>query len=265
MTALDTQGGSTFASLAGKVVVVTGALSGIGKAVAHRMSREGCVVIGADLRASDALDPDDGLAAAMQVDVADATSVAALAERVLEAFGRVDHLVHCAGIGVELPFLDTPLDVFDRILSVNLRGTFIVGQQFAKIMRDAGGGSIVNFGSISGIIGNFGRAAYGASKGGVNQLSRTMAIDLAQHGIRVNVIAPGPVETPLVVQMHSEAMRRLWLDRILLRRYAQPEEMAGTVAFLCSADASYITGQIIAVDGGISGAALTDPSGMRAA
>ncbi len=241
--------------LAGKIAIVTGGLSGIGDAVARRMAEEGATVIAADL-ATDATTLSDGTIAPFRADVADPASVAALVQAVLARHGRIDCLVNSAGIGTDTPFLDTSLATFDRIIAVNLRGTFIVGQAVARAMRDTGGGAIVNVASVAGVVGSVGRSAYGASKGGVVLLSQVMAVDLADDGIRVNVLAPGPVETPLVAQMHSAAIRQRWADMVPLRRYAQPEEMAGAVVFLCSDDASYMTGHVLAVDGGFLGSGL---------
>ena len=241
--------------LEGKIALVTGGLSGIGAAIAARFAAEGAVVVAADISA-DAGTLGDAAVSAMRMDVADARSVAAGVAAILARHGRLDCLVNSAGIGRDIPFLETPLAVFDQVVAVNLRGTFIVGQAAARAMRDAGGGAIVNIASVSGMVGNVGRSAYGASKGGVVVLSQVMAVDLAQFGIRVNVLAPGPVNTPLVAAMHSPDMRARWTARTPLGRYALPEEMAGAAVFLCSDDASFVTGHVLAVDGGLLGSGL---------
>jgi NAD(P)-dependent dehydrogenase (short-subunit alcohol dehydrogenase family) len=246
----------TAARLQGKIAIVTGGLSGIGEAVARRMVAEGATVIAADL-ATDAATLGEGPLSAFRADVADPASIDALVAAVLARHGRIDCLVNSAGIGKDIPFLDTPLEVFDRVIAINLRGTFIVGQAVARAMRDTGGGAIVNIASISGVRANVGRSAYGASKGGVVLLSQVMAVDLADFGIRVNVLAPGPVETPLVAALHHPAIRKQWTDAVPLRRYGQPDEMAGAAVFLCSNDASYMTGHVMAVDGGFLAAGLT--------
>ncbi|MGH7659550.1 MAG: SDR family NAD(P)-dependent oxidoreductase [Vulcanimicrobiaceae bacterium] len=122
------------------------------------------------------------------------------------------------------------------------------------------GGCIVNISSVSGVVGNLGRSSYGASKGGLITLSRVMAVDLASRGIRVNVIAPGPIDTPLSIRVHNAQTRAKWIQSVPMRRYGAPEEVAGAATFLCSDDATYITGHVLAVDGGFLAAGLTvDP------
>ena len=230
----------------GRIALVTGGLSGIGEAVVARFRAEGATVIAADLSA----EGED------RVDVADPHSVASLVDGIVARHGRIDALVNSAGIGEDTPFLDTSVAQFDRILSVNLRGTFLIGQAVARQMAAQGGGAIVNLSSISGVRGNIGRAAYGASKGGVVILSQVMATELAEHGVRVNVIAPGPVDTPLVARMHDAAIRAAWSRATPMARYAATSEIAGAALFLCSDDASFITGHVLAVDGGLLGTAL---------
>ena len=249
--------------LAGKVAVVTGGLSGIGAAVAERLVTEGAVVVAADVSAPDHMAQNgaavlDGIEPA-RLDVADEASVGRCMAAVVARHGRLDILINSAGIGRDIPFLDTSTEEFDRMIAVNLRGTFLVGQAAARHMVDGGGGAIVNIASVAGLRGSRGRAAYGASKGGVITLSQVMAVELAGYGIRVNVIAPGPIETPLVAAMHDEAIRRDWMRQVPMRRYGVPEEIAGVAAFLCSDDASFVTGHVLAADGGFQACGIAMP------
>jgi NAD(P)-dependent dehydrogenase (short-subunit alcohol dehydrogenase family) len=239
----------------GKVALVTGGLSGIGRAVAERLAEEGAIVVAADIVA--ALGPlgADPLSFA-HLDVADPASAAALLRQIEQAHGQLDVLVNSAGIGRNIPFLDTPLDTFDQVIAVNLRGTFVIGQAAARLMAHGGGGAIVNVASISGLRGNAGRAAYGASKGGVITLSQVMAVELAVYGIRVNVVAPGPIETPLVASMTATAAREAWLRLIPQRRFGQPEDVAAAVAHLCSDEARFVTGHVMVMDGGFAAGGL---------
>ncbi len=241
--------------LQGKIAIVTGGLSGIGQAIALRMADEGAFVIAADLNTKKTV-LDSGTLVPLYVDVSDAESVDAMIRAVVTHYGGLDCLIHSAGIGRDLPFFETTIEVFDQMIAVNLRGSFLVGQAAARAMKRTCRGSIVNIASVSGIVGNAGRSAYAASKGGVIALSRAMAVDLAAFKIRVNVIAPGPIETPLVERLHVQELRGNWIDRTPMHRYGQPDEIAGAAVFLCSNDASYITGHVLAVDGGILASGL---------
>jgi len=237
--------------LQGKIAIVTGGLSGIGHAIAKRMVSEGARVIAADIT-SDEKSLSDRELAEFHVDVSDPRSVERLVDAVVQLHRRIDCVVNSAGIAKETPFLDTPIETFDQIIAVNLRGTFIVGQTTARAMRDHGiGGSIVNIASISGLVGNAGRTAYGASKGGVITLTQVMSVDLARFNIRVNAVAPGPVDTPLVEQRHKDARRGQWTELVPMRRYGRAEEIAAVAVFLSSDDASYVTGHVLVADGGL--------------
>jgi NAD(P)-dependent dehydrogenase (short-subunit alcohol dehydrogenase family) len=192
-----------------------------------------------------------------QLDVTDEPTAVAAVDAMARAFGRLDGVLNSAGIGADVHVLDTPVDLFRKVLDINVTGTFIVGRAAARLMKDWGGGSIVNVGSIAGVRGSKGRVAYGASKGAVATLTKVMAVDLARFNIRVNAIAPGPVETPLVKAIHTPEVRRGWLHHVPMRRYAAPEEMTGTVLFLLDpAQSGYLTGEIIAIDGGFRGAGM---------
>ncbi len=230
--------------LSGKVAIVTGGLSGIGAAVAARFAAEGAVAIAGDIAEG----------AQYRLDVADAASCAALVARVVQEHGRLDCLVNAAGIAADVPFLETPAALFDRIMAVNLRGTFLIGQACARAIGK--GGAIVNIASVSGMRGNPGRAAYGASKGGVITLSQVMATELAPRGIRVNVISPGPVETPLLQTMQGTVNRQAWLRALPMARYGTADEVARAAVFLCSDESGFTTGQVLAVDGGFLSAGV---------
>lgn len=232
-------------SISGKIVLVTGAASGIGSSIANLFNAHGAYVQAADLNFSCNTDYNQ-----LVMDVSNPKSVEESIDKIMSEHGRLDAVINSAGIGIECPFIETSFEIFERILRVNLCGTFLVNQFSARAMIGGKGGSIVNIASVSGLIGNMGRSAYGTSKGGVISLSKILAAELACYNIRVNTIAPGPIETALSLLHHSAQTRSEWLNRVPLKRYGTAEEVAKSALFLCSDDSSYITGDVIAVDGG---------------
>ena len=237
----------------GRVVLVTGGARGIGEACARRFAREGAKLVIADVADAPgrALARDIG-GTYMHCDVGDKADVDAIVAQALATHGRIDVLVNNAGIFKAADFLDVTEEDFDEVLRVNLKGAFLMGQAVARTMRDTGGGSIVNMSSVNGVLAIPNIASYNVSKGGINQLTRAMALALAGHGIRINAVAPGTIATELAAQavLTSEEARHKILSRTPLKRLGEPDEVADVVAWLASDAASYVTGEIVTVDGG---------------
>jgi len=245
--------------LAGKVALVTGGARGIGRAVARAFAREGAVVTVADINGDGAVQAAASLGAqatGLAVNVADQASVQAMVGAITRKHGRLDILVNNAGVGGNTPFLETKLEDWNRIIGINLTGAFMVAQACAREMVNGGGGKIVNIASLSGQRGGNGRAAYGAAKAGLELLTKVMAVELAEHSINVNNIAPGAIETEMAKFAHDEATRAAYNYLIPMTRYGTPEEIADAAVFLCSDEARYIHGHTLNVDGGFREAGL---------
>jgi NAD(P)-dependent dehydrogenase (short-subunit alcohol dehydrogenase family) len=246
---------STRFDFSGQVVVVTGAANGIGAACARLFAASGArlALWDVDAAAAQALAAELGRdARAMRCDVSSRADVDAATAATTAAFGRIDVLVNNAGIFRAADFLDISEGDWDAVIAVNLKGAFLVGQAVARAMAQTGGGAIVNMSSVNGVMAIPTIASYNASKGGINQLTRAMALSLADRGIRVNAVAPGTIATELAqkaVLGSAEAKERI-MGRTPLRRLGEPAEVAAVCAFLASDAASYMTGEIVAVDGG---------------
>ena len=197
---------------------------------------------------------------ALDCDVSDSRAVAAAFDQVAKRFGRLDALVNNAGVAVFAPLLETADADWSRILSVNLTGPFLCTKAAAPLMREHGGGAVVNITSISAVRASTLRSAYGTSKAGLAHLTKQLAVELASLGIRVNGVAPGPVDTAMAKAVHTPEIRADYQDAIPLNRYGLEEELAEAIFFLCSDRASYITGQILAVDGGFDAAGIGLPT-----
>jgi NAD(P)-dependent dehydrogenase (short-subunit alcohol dehydrogenase family) len=240
--------------LAQQVAIVTGGTQGIGLACAERLLREGARVMLVDIN------PDAAATAArlgekaafFVADVGQRSDVEAMMAATLERFGRVDILVNNAGITHAADFLDLHEDDFDRVIRTNLKSMFLCGQAAAREMVRQGSGCIINMSSVNSQLAIPNQVPYVVSKGGINQLTRVMALSLAPHDIRVNGIAPGTILTELArnAVMASEQARHTILSRTPLGRCGEPEEVAAVAAFLASSDASYMTGETLFVDGG---------------
>jgi NAD(P)-dependent dehydrogenase (short-subunit alcohol dehydrogenase family) len=253
----------------GKVALVTGAARGIGLAAAKKFLAEGWRVALLDIdgetlqRTMAALAPPERTLA-LTCDVADADGVDAAVARAAKHFGRLDALVNNAGIAIFKPLLETTPDDWARTLAVNLTGPFLCTQAAAPVIRESGGGSVVNITSISSLRASTLRVAYGTSKAGLAHLTKQQAVELAPLGIRVNAVAPGPVDTAMAKAVHTPEIRADYHDTIPLNRYGLEEELAEAIFFLCSERASYITGQTLSVDGGFEATGIGLPT-MRGA
>ncbi|MEL6298615.1 MAG: SDR family NAD(P)-dependent oxidoreductase [Pseudomonadota bacterium] len=243
----------------GKSVVVTGGANGIGAAIAKRMVDEGASVLICD-READTAEALAGTlgerAVARTLDVASRADVEAAVAAAVDRFGRLDVMFANAGIVDREPFLDMTDDLWERVLATNLSGTFYSGQAAARAMVKAGTkGAIVTTASNSGVFGGRGRAAYGASKAGIINLTQTMAIELAEHGIRVNAVAPGATRTRAV---HGDTPPPSVAARMPMARFGDPAEIAAVAAFLASDDASFVTGHVYCADGGYTTAGVME-------
>jgi meso-butanediol dehydrogenase / (S,S)-butanediol dehydrogenase / diacetyl reductase len=252
------------------VAVVTGGARGIGLAVARWFLAHGHRVALLDIDAPTLMPAaaslgDEASVLALHCDVADAEAVQRAVDQTAARFGRIDALVNNAGVAVFKSIGETSFAEWRHVLSTNLDGTFLCTQACVPVMRRAGGGSIVNIASISGLRASTLRVAYGTSKAAIIHLTKQQAVELGTMGIRANVVAPGPVDTEMAKLVHSVAIRADYYDAIPLNRYGTTEEIADAVGFLCSPAAAFINGQVLAVDGGFDAAGVGLPTLRRTA
>jgi 2-deoxy-D-gluconate 3-dehydrogenase len=246
--------------LEGQVAMVTGGNGGIGLGIARGLAAAGAEIVVAarnEDKTAGAVDLLRGLgveALGLKLDVADEASVAAAVSKILDRFGRIDILVNNAGIGIRKPPQDYTSEEWDRVLGINLKGTFLCSRGVYPHMVRAGAGSIINIGSMTSIFGSDWVASYSASKGGVVQLTKSLAVSWAKDRIRVNAILPGWIKTDLTLPIETQYPERHAFinSRIPAGRWGEPDDLAGTAVYLAGRAAAYVTGAVIAVDGGYS-------------
>jgi NAD(P)-dependent dehydrogenase (short-subunit alcohol dehydrogenase family) len=253
------------AAMSTQVAVVTGGARGIGLGIAEWFLAAGWRVALLDIdtetlvRTEQKLD-DPLRVMAVPCDVSSPAQVQAAVDQVAAEFGRIDALINNAGIALFKPIAETTYEEWRHVLATNLDGAFLCTQACAPVMLRSGGGSIVNIASISGLRASTLRVAYGTSKAAIIHLTKQQAVELGTQGIRVNAIAPGPVDTDMAKLVHTVAIRADYHDIIPLNRYGTIEEIAAATGFLCSPGASYINGQVLAVDGGFEATGVGLPT-----
>ncbi|PPR60660.1 MAG: 3-oxoacyl-[acyl-carrier-protein] reductase FabG [Alphaproteobacteria bacterium MarineAlpha4_Bin2] len=255
--------------LDGKSALVTGAGGGLGGAMARRFASEGASVLCTDRdmtrakRTAAGIEAAAGIAVPFQADVADPAQCEAQVAETVSSFGKIDILVNNAGISMHKLALDTTLEDWNRVLGINLTGSWLTAQAAARRMVDAGGGRIIQIGSISGQRGNMGGAAYGASKAASMHICKVLATELSGQGVMVNAIAPGPIETGL--SHHGPTRKRAYTERIPIGEYGTAEAVANAALYFASDECIWTTGTILNVDGGYGAqGASYDPQEIRA-
>jgi NAD(P)-dependent dehydrogenase (short-subunit alcohol dehydrogenase family) len=243
-----------------KVTVVTGGSRGIGYAIVQALAPYGPKIVIANRSeaegrvAAERINAAGGSAMPISTDVSNRASVIQLVQKTVAEFGRIDLLINNAGVGIRKPAIDYAEEEIDLIMDINLKGLFFCSQEVAKVMIGQGGGKMINMSSMAALFGLVNRAPYCGSKGGVSQLTRAFALEWARHGIQVNAIAPGIIATPLTTPYMEANPERVQnsLRKLPAGRFGEPADVVGAVLFLASGAADYITGQVIAIDGGYS-------------
>ena len=237
-----------------KIAIVTGAGQGIGQAIARKLAAEGATVAVTDLDEASAIQTADALpgAVAIRADVSDRQAVQAMADRVVQQFGRVDILVNNAGWDKASPFVDSDPADWDRAIAINLYGVLHTCKAVLPVMAAHGSGAVVNLGSDAGRVGSSGEAVYSAAKGGIIAFTKSLAREMARHQVRVNCVCPGPTDTALFASFAGPKLREALTKAIPFRRLGQPADVANVVAFLASDEASFVTGQTVSVSGGLT-------------
>lgn len=243
--------------LEGKTVVITGAANGIGRAIAETFAREGAKLVLADVRGEDlervaaSLREQGHDAAGMPVNVTSREQGERLMQETVRMHGRIDIVVNNAGILADAQLVKMTEEQWDRVIDVNLKGVFLVGQAAARIMKEQGGGVILNASSVVGLYGNFGQTNYAAAKWGVIGMTKTWAKELGKYGVRVNAVAPGMIATAMTEQMPANVLEMM-KQKAPLGRMGTPEEVANGYLFLASDEASFVTGAVLSIDGGMT-------------
>lgn len=243
--------------LDGRVALVAGAGSGIGRAAAQGLASAGALVLCADLNPEAAASTSAGIVAgggaseSIALDITQEDSVSAVLQQICQNHGRLDILVSTPAVNVRKPLLNYTGEEFEKVMRLNLKGSFLVAQAAGRVMRDAGRGSIILLSSIRSVVVEPGQGAYAATKAGLVQMARALAAELGPDGVRVNCIAPGVVDTPLTAPIkNNPEWYNAYASKSALGRWASAEEMAGPIVFLASDAASYVTGTVLFVDGG---------------
>ncbi|MFS7192141.1 SDR family NAD(P)-dependent oxidoreductase [Serratia proteamaculans] len=246
-----------------RVAVITGGAGGIGSAVAEKLSASGIHTVIADLNLESAITVAAELkgrgypATPHQLDAGNSESISAFFADIEALFGRCDYLINNAGMARLLPFEDFPADTWQTTLDINVTGPFLLAQHAARLMKRNGWGRIINIASTSGIRAGVGRVGYGTSKTALIGLTRQLAVELAPCGITANTVAPGPIQTALASN-HSSSAKEAYLRQVPMKRYGTSIEVAAAVAFFASEEARYVTGQLLAVDGGFIAAGILE-------